>query len=152
MRSTLSYVQDRLSHKKKLLIDAVTTLVYTIQEKWIKKKLSAGVFIDVKGVFDNFLKTQLLIPMIKPGVDGDLIIRTSSFPTDWKIQLVIDRYNNKKSEIETGISQSFPVSSILFLIYISRYLNKQSEAVLSVTSLFYIDSLLLQPRKAQSRR
>ena len=52
--------------------------------------------------------------MIELGVDGDLVTWTGSFLLDRKIQLVIDKYDNKKKEIKTGISQSFPLSPIFF--------------------------------------
>ena len=66
---------------------------------------------------------------------------TGSFLTDRKVQLVIDGHNNKEREIETGIPQGFPVSPILFLIYISGVFNKVSETSPLVTSLSFINDL-----------
>ncbi len=46
--------------KERSTIDAVATLIHTVQEKWQEKKLAAALFIDVKGAFDRVSKEQLL--------------------------------------------------------------------------------------------
>lgn len=40
--------------------------------------------------FDHVSRSQLLKGMIQLGIDGDLIVWTSSFLTDRKMQIVID--------------------------------------------------------------
>ncbi len=79
--------------------------------------------------------------MIKLGIDGDLVTLTCSFLIDRRVQLVIDGHDNEEKEIKTRIPESFPVSPILFLIYISGVFNKVLEISLLVTSLFLIDDL-----------
>ena len=37
-------------------IDAVATLIHTVQEKWEEKKLAAALFMDLKGAFDHVSK------------------------------------------------------------------------------------------------
>ncbi len=93
--------------KERSAIDAVATLVHTVQEKWQEKKVAAALFMDVKGAFDHVSKDQLLTQMIELGIDGDLVTWTGSFLTGRKVQLVIDRHNNKERDIETGIPQGF---------------------------------------------
>ena len=97
--------------------------------------------MDVKGAFDHISKAQLLARMIELGIDGDLITWIDCFLTDQKVLLVIDGHDNKERDIETGIPQDSPVSSILFLIYISGVLDKVSEANPLVKSLSFIDNL-----------
>ena len=41
--------------KERSAIDAVTILIYTVQEKWKEKKLAAAFFIDIKRAFDHVL-------------------------------------------------------------------------------------------------
>ena len=127
--------------RERSAIDAVATLVHTVQEKWEEKKLAAALFMDLKGAFDHVSKGQLLSRMIELGVDGDLVTWTGSFLTDRIVQLVIDGHNNDEKEIETGIPQGSPVSPILFLIYISSVFNKVLETSPSVTSLSFVDDL-----------
>lgn len=60
-------------------------------------------FIDIKSAFIHILKEQLLTPMIEFRVDSDFVTRTGSFFIKRKVQLVIDRHDNKEKEIDTGI-------------------------------------------------
>ena len=84
-------------------------------------------FMDVKGAFDHVSKSQLLRRMVGLGIDGDLVSWTRSFLTDRKIQLTIDRHDNKEREIETEIPQGSTISPIFFLIYMSGVFNQISE-------------------------
>ena len=129
------------TQKERLAIDAVAMLVHTVQEKWSEKKLAGALFMDVKGAFDHVSRSQLLKCMIDLGIDGDLVAWTKSFLTNRKIQLVIDGYDNKEREIETGISQGLPVSPVLFLIYISGVFDAVAENNPGVTSLSFVDDL-----------
>lgn len=60
---------------------------------------------------------------------------------DRRVQLVIDRYNNKKREIETRTPQRSLVSPILFLIYISKVFIKVIENRSLVIFVSFIDDL-----------
>ena len=127
--------------KERSAIDAVATLVYVVQESWEEKKEVAALFMDVKGAFDHVSKEHLLTQMVELGIDGDLVTWIGGFLIDRKIQLVIDRHDNKKREIETGIYQGSPVSPILFLIYINVVFNKVLETSPLVTSLSFVNDL-----------
>ena len=119
----------------------VAILVHTFQENWEEKKLAAALFMDVKGAFDHISKKQLLTQIIELKLDGGLVIWTDFFLTNLRVQLVIDGYNDKKREIETGILQDSLVSPIFFLIYISRIFSKVLETSLLVISLYFVDDL-----------
>ncbi len=127
--------------RERSAIDAVATLLHTVQEKWQEKKLAGALFMDVKGAFDHVSRGQLLTRMIELGMDGDLVTWTGSFLTNRKVQLVIDGHDNKEKEIQTGIPQGSPVSPILFLIYISGVFDKVFETNPLVTSLSFVDDL-----------
>lgn len=129
------------ARKGRSAIDAVSTLVHTVQEIWADKKLAAALFMDVKGAFDHVSKGQLIKRMMELGVDGDLIRWTKSFLTDRTVQLVIDGCENQERKIETGIPQGSPVSPILFLIYISGVFYKVQDISMSVTSVSFVDDL-----------
>ena len=79
--------------------------------------------------------------MIELRIDDDLVTWICSFLTSRKAQLVIDKYDNKKRDIETRICQDSPILSIFFLIYISNVFNKVSEKSSLVTSLSFIIDL-----------
>lgn len=97
--------------------------------------------MDVKRTFDNISKKQLLNQIIELESDGDLVTYISSFLSDRKIQLVIDRHDNKERDIETRIPQGSLMSLFFFLIYISQVFNKISETSFSVISLLFFDNM-----------
>ena len=78
--------------------------------------------------------------MIDLGIDTDLVTWTKFFLIDRKSQLVIDGYNNKKRDIETGIFQSSPLLPILFLIYINGVFETVTKNNPTVISLLFIDN------------
>ena len=79
--------------------------------------------------------------MIDFGIDGDFVAWTKFFLTDRSVQLVINGHDNKEREIETGILQRSPVSSILFLIYISGVFDIVIENNPAVISLSFVNNL-----------
>lgn len=97
--------------------------------------------MDVKDAFDYISKSQFLIRKIDLSINTDLMIQTKSFFTNRKIQLVINRYNNKKRDIETRILQGLLVLPILFLIYISGVFKTITKNNPPVTSLSFIYDL-----------
>ena len=97
--------------------------------------------MDMKGAFDHVSRGQLITLMIKLRIDGDLVMWTGFFLLDQNIQLVIYRHDKEKKEIETEICQGYPVSPILFLIYISCIFNKVSKTNFLVISLLFVDDL-----------
>lgn len=64
---------------------------------------------------------------------------TKFFLTDRKIHLVINRYNNKKKDIEIKILQGSPILPILFLIYINEVFGTITKNNSTVTFLSFID-------------
>ncbi len=97
--------------------------------------------MDVKGTFDHVCRAELAQRMPELGIDDDLIGWTQSFLTDRWVELVIDGYINPKHKMETGISQGFPVSPILFLIYISRVFFQVESRLPQIFCLGFMDDL-----------
>lgn len=79
--------------------------------------------------------------MIDLSIDRNLVVWTKFFFTNRKIQLVINKHDNKEREIKTCILQELPVSLILFLIYISRVFYKLRKNNPAVISLLFVDDL-----------
>lgn len=97
--------------------------------------------MDVKNAFDYISKTQLITWMFKLKIDGNLIHWTRLFFTDWKLQLVINGYNNQEKEVETRIFQRSVVSLILILIYISGIFEQIKKKVLEIVLLLFVHNL-----------
>lgn len=66
---------------------------------------------------------------------------TGFFFLDQKVQLVINRNDNKKRNIKTKILQDSPVSPIFFLLYITKVFNKIFDISPVATSLSFVDDL-----------
>lgn len=92
-------------------------------------------------MFDYVSKGQLLIQIVELGINSNLVTQTSSFLTDQKVQLVINKQDNKEREIEIKILQSSLILSILFLINISKIFNKVAKTSSLVTFLSFINDL-----------
>lgn len=58
--------------------------------------------------------------MTNLGINNNFIGWTQSLLTEKLGKLIIDRFANPCQKVETTISQSLPLSPILFLIYISK--------------------------------
>lgn len=74
-------------------------------------------------------------------IDNNLIGWTQFFLIDRKVDIIIDRYKNLRRDIKTGILQDFPVSSILFLIYIIGVFDTVTATSAEVTSVLFMDDL-----------
>lgn len=129
------------ARKERCAINAVASLVHQVQKKWSQKELAAALFMDVKGAFDHFSKTQLISRMVELEIDGNLIRWTRSFLTDQKLELVIDGHNHQEKDVETGIPQGSPASPILFLLYISGVFEQVERQLPEVMSLSFVDDL-----------
>ncbi len=119
----------------------MVTLIYTVQKKWKERKLAFLFFIDVNGTFNHIPKGQLLKLIIEFENNDDLVTWAESFFPNRKIHLVINKYDNKETSIETGIPQGLLMSFILLLIYISGVFNKVSGTNFSVTFMSFEDDL-----------
>lgn len=106
----------------------------------IEKKLVKALFIDVKKAFNYVLRNQVFKCIIELDIDRDLITWTRFFLSNRKIRLVIDRHENKKREIETGILQRLFVLLILFLIYINGVFDLVSKTCFLVLFLLFINN------------
>lgn len=67
------YLEQIKGQKQQCDINVVAFLAYKVQKYWIKKKLVATYFIDVKKVFYYISKTKLVEKMIERDIDKDII-------------------------------------------------------------------------------
>ena len=95
----------------------------------------------MKRAFDYVSKGQLIACIVKLKIDEDLVLWIKYLLTDQKVQLIINKHENREKEIEIGISQGSPVSLILLLIYISGVFEKVTKTCSLVISLLFINDL-----------
>lgn len=65
--------------KERSAIDAVATLVHTVQERWKEKNIAATLLMNIKGAFDHVSRGRLITRMIKFEIDGDSMTWTAFF-------------------------------------------------------------------------
>ena len=84
--------------KKNYAIDSVMLSVHKVEQVWVKKKLAAALFIDVKGAFDHMAKNQLISEIFKLEIDGYLTHWTRLLFMQRKLQLIIDGHTNQEKK------------------------------------------------------
>lgn len=58
--------------------------------------------------------------MRNTGIDEDLVRWTDNFMRDRKVTMSVDGQGDEAREVTTGLSQGFPISPVLFAIYIAE--------------------------------
>ena len=85
-----------------------------------KRRKSRGIIYRRQKRFRSRIEEKVSRKIIDLKLDGDLVGWTQSFIINKKIELIINGYINLEIIININIPQDFPVSPILFLIYISK--------------------------------
>lgn len=107
------------SRRQKSAIEAVARVSHRVQGAPVGGKL-AGLFLMYdRGAFDNVSKNCLMRNIEALGADGHLVRWTELFLSDRSVSLVVDNYQLVAAEVEIGVPQGSPVSSILCAIYLS---------------------------------
>jgi hypothetical protein len=81
----------------------VAKLIAITEKAWHQKELAGALFLDVKGAFDYVDQKQLRKRMLDLRIPKFLVNWTSSFLTERRVQLIIDRYLCETKEIQTGV-------------------------------------------------
>lgn len=88
-----------------------------------KKEVAGIVTTDVKGVLDGVLRNRLVHRLRLQGWPNSLISWISSFLSERSARICHDQITTEPLPIISGLSQGFPVSPILFLLYIEPLLR-----------------------------
>jgi ribonuclease HI len=122
-------------------IDAVASLIHTVETGWQQKLFSGALFIDVKGAFDHVNPNMLISALETAGLDYDLIKWAVSFASDRKVSILIDGHQGPIHPIQAGIPQGSPVSPILFLIYLRGVFQAIENQLPDIHLLSYVDDI-----------
>src|SRR5436189_592156 len=128
------------NRRQKSAIDAVLSLVHDIQLAKHEEKVTSVLFMNIKGAFDHISGNQMLKIYQKLQLPKSLYYWIKSFLQNRKVQLKFDGNSQKMSDIEIGIPQGSPISSILFLIYI-RFLFAERKSSTDERILSYLDDI-----------
>ncbi|EUC61565.1 reverse transcriptase from transposon X-element protein, putative [Rhizoctonia solani AG-3 Rhs1AP] len=122
--------------------DSMHLLHKFVKDAWRRKKVVAGLFLDVTGAFPNASPAMLTHNMKKIGIPKAIINWTTRKLEGRKTALKFDDYISNTFEITHGIDQGCPLSCIFYLIYNSDLIRvaKQNKGELAVG---YIDDVAL---------
>ncbi|KAJ3486122.1 hypothetical protein NLI96_g4454 [Meripilus lineatus] len=153
---TLTYESERLNlfpemqfggRPGRTTTDALQLVVTRVKRAWRKKRVVAGLFLDIKAAFPSVVPERLIHEMRKLGIPKEI--------TDWvkvklegrKTRLQFDDYTSSKRDIRSGLDQGCPLS-VFFHHYANAFLMKIPEAKNGeYGSLFIDDTCLLAEGK-----
>src|SRR6266487_617298 len=127
------------SRRQKSAIDAVMTLIHDIQLAKHENRVTSVLFMNIKGAYDHVSANHLLKICQKLKLPKSLYFWIKSFFQNRKVQLKFDENIQEMTDVNIGISQGSPVSSVLFLIYIRFLLSERSN--ISERILSYVDDV-----------
>jgi len=128
--------------------DAVTTLTHEVKTLQMAGRKVSPLFLDIKGGFDNVNPSTLCGMLRAKGVNPYLVSWTKSFLSGRSCRLMYQGSPKVFAPVAVGTPQGFPVSPLLFVIYVSRL---HSEIPMGL-SLSYVDDLGLTASSASYRR
>jgi len=107
------------SRKRMSAIDAAAIMVDTAHTAWREGNIVAVLLMDINAAFPSVGRGRLIHTMRGKGMDGDLIQWMASILADQMVKMVIEGNVMVIQPVEAGIPQGWPVSPILFAIYMS---------------------------------
>src|SRR6266849_6821099 len=103
---------------KRSAVDTVMLLTSIVDQGKKEGKTTSTLCIDVKRAFDNVFRQCLLRTLKEMRLNPAIIRWVDSFLTDRLASLTFDQDSEPMAPITMGIPQGFPVSPILFLLYL----------------------------------
>lgn len=94
-------------------------VINQVQEPWTKGRIVGILLIDGNLTFANVSTSCLFHNMESMDIDRDVIQSIASFMSDTSIGFVYERHECIEVEVETEVLHEYPMSHILFTIYLS---------------------------------
>lgn len=110
-------------------------------EKFLLKRTTLTLLLDVKGAFDRVSKTQLLKRMIQVGMAGNIVHWVNSFLSNRRAMLVIDGRTSETRDIQAGLPQGSPVSPVLFILSISAMFPWLEDRYPMLQAISFVDDI-----------
>jgi len=99
------------------MTDAMHLIANIIKSSWRAGKVTAVLFLDIKGVFPNMVPSQLEHNLLKRGVPRKIIMFVHNMLRNRITNLKFDGYMSDPLHIDNGIGQGDPLSMILYQLY-----------------------------------
>jgi hypothetical protein len=98
-------------------------------------------YIDILGAFNNVSHTRLLDNLRKRKIPEVIIRWVTSFLRKRITIIKVFERESKIFDTETEISQSSPISPILFLFFITDLLDTTNDIALRVSAIGFVDDI-----------
>ena len=120
-------------------INQLLSIIYEIYS-YLDKDLEARIiFHDISKIFDKVWHDGIIFKLTQNRISGNLLNHLCDFLNERKQQVVLNRQFSTWQNVNAGVTQSFILSLLLFLIYI----NALTDDLLSNAKLFVDDTSLL---------
>ena len=102
---------------RRSIVDAAGTLTYNIEKSFRKQKILSALAFDIKATFDEVIDYRLSQRLLDLKILLPLIQYLSSFLNDQTAAIRFDGGTGDQERLKIGVSQSFPVALILFMLF-----------------------------------
>ncbi len=124
---------------------ALTTVVDKIEQGLLNKEITVGIFLDIKGAFDNIKIDYVLKEMRYKGVEEDICKWYEKYLMNRNSTIELNDYRNRFG-IDRGLPQGGNLSPIVYNMAIDRHLNGLNSGGVS-TIAFADDTTVLATGK-----
>ena len=113
--------------KRRSAIGAVGRLMKLVEEAWGRGNTAAVLLMDVKGSFPHVAKGNLIKRMEEMEFKADLVRWVESFMEERKVIMSTDGKEGDSMDVEIGVPQGSPVSTVLCVVYLSGLFGRVEE-------------------------
>ena len=100
-------------------VDAVGVAIAQTQEAWRRGRVTGALLMGVAAAFPSVARGCLLRKMRAMGINENLVDWTDSFMRDRRVIMSVDGQDDDPRPVTNGLPQGYPISPVLFAIYIA---------------------------------
>lgn len=115
-------------------------------DSWERKQMAVTLLLDTKGAFDRVNNQRLLKRLIETGIAGTIVRWVNSSLSDRRVMLAIDGRMGETYDIQAGLPQGSPASSVLFILLISAIFPWLEEMRSNWEAVSFVDDIGLTLR------
>ena len=99
--------------------DLLVSLEHEVRASLVNRKVTIGVFFDLKQAFDNASHKHILYKLAKSGIKGNLLNWIEEYLKDRTFQVLIENSKSETKNITRGVPQGSIISPTIFNILMS---------------------------------
>ena len=103
--------------------DLLVNLEHQVRSSLVNRKVTIGVFFDLKQAFDNASHQHILYKLAKAGIRGNLLSWVEEYLNNRSFQVLVENSKSYKRDINRGVPQGSILSPTLFNILMCDILH-----------------------------